>query len=177
MIELEKEEKLIAKFRKHSFYIVIKIIGLVILAILGFLVFFPMLTGLFKGFPGDINYLIFFFYLIYLSVLWVLGFIFWTEYYLDMWILTDQRLIDVEQRGLFSREVSSLRLDRIQDVKVEVVGVIDTFLHIGTIHVQTAGSEKEFIIPSAKSPEVAKRKILEVHNKELNEIKTVRITN
>ena len=177
MIHLDKEEKLIAKFRKHPFYIAIKIIGLVILAILGFAVLFPILESLFRGLAGDTTYLVYFFYFMYLSILWVLGFIFWTEYYLDMWILTDKRLIDVEQRGLFSREVSSLRLDKIQDVKVEVVGVIDTFLHIGTIHVQTAGSEKEFVIPSAKSPEVVKRQILDAHNTNLDTVKTVRIAN
>ncbi len=113
----------------------------------------------------------------YLTVLWVVGFVVWTDYYLDMWLLTDKRLIGVEQKGLFSREVSSLRLDRIQDIKVEISGVLDTFLHIGTVHVQTAGSEKEFMIPMARDPEHIKEQILLAHNTQIEAVQTVRLQN
>ena len=116
-------------------------------------------------------------YFIFLTVVWNIGFIMWTDYYLDIWILTDKRLVDVEQKRLFSREISSLRLDRIQDMKLEISGFIDTFLRIGSVHVQTAGSEKEFVIKNAKNPERVKELILAAHNKQIEEIKTVRIEN
>lgn len=176
MIYLEKDEKLVAVFRKHLFYIGVKIVGLIILGLIPLLVM-PFIESIVVEGQENIQYLITWIYMLYLAVLWVIGFVMWTEYYLDMWLLTDKRLIDVEQIGLFAREISSLRLDRIQDVKVQVVGILDTALHIGTVHVQTAGSEKEFVIPSAKAPNEIKRVILDAHNKKMEEVKTVRVEN
>jgi len=74
-----------------------------------------------------------------------LAFRLWIDYYLDMWILTDKRLIDIEQTGLFQREVSEIPLFRIQDMTVSISGFLATFLKFGTIAVQTAG-EKDFHI-------------------------------
>lgn len=87
----------------------------------------------------------------------------WTDYYLDVWILTDKRLIDVEQRGLFHRKVSSLDLRNIQDIKIETKGLIATFLKFGDIHVQTAGADREFVIREAYNPELVKRQLTEAY--------------
>src|SRR3989338_3096464 len=38
------------------------------------------------------------------------------DYYLDVWIVTNERIINIEQRGLFSRTVSEQKLYRVQDV-------------------------------------------------------------
>ncbi len=82
---------------------------------------------------------------LYLLVL--LGFLFlsWMDYYLDMWIVTDRRLIDIEQHGLFNREIGEIPMYRIQDITIEVKGLIETLLKFGTIRIQTAG-EREFLI-------------------------------
>ena len=127
--------------------------------------------------PDQSFHFFFLLYFVFLVILWNVGFVMWTDHYLDMWILTDKRLIDVEQRGLFSREVSSLRLDKIQDMKLEVLGLVNTFVGMGSIHVQTAGSEKEFVIKNTKNPEQIKELILSAHNKQIEEVKTVRIEN
>jgi len=177
MISLDHDEKLIKIYRKHNFYIGIKIFGLILMGLVPFLLY-PFFESLIPGIFGTSSiYLSIWIYSMYLTILWVIGFVLWTEYYLDMWVLTDKRLIDVEQIGLFSREISSLRLDRIQDVKVETLGVLNTILHIGTLHVQTAGSEKEFIIPAAKSPHKAKAQIMSFHHDQVEAIKTVRVEN
>src|SRR3989344_3933660 len=155
MIQLAADENLIAVFRKHNFYFAVKIFSLIILALLP-LFLYPVLLTVNAIAVSGINYLLLFFYVIFITLLWITGFVFWTNYYLDIWILTDKSLIDVEQIGLFSREVATLRLDKIQDIKVEVSGILDTMLHIGTVHVQTAGNEKEFVIPQVDSPDQVK---------------------
>ena len=40
----------------------------------------------------------------------------WLDYYLDIWVITDERIVNIEQKGLFSREISTQQLYRIQDV-------------------------------------------------------------
>lgn len=76
--------------------------------------------------------------LAYLLVLWI-------AYYLDVWIITDQRLIDIEQHGLFHREISEIAMDRVQDVTIEIPGFIPTLLQFGNIKIRTA-SQGEFTI-------------------------------
>jgi uncharacterized membrane protein YdbT with pleckstrin-like domain len=174
MFKIDENEKLILVIRKHPLYIIIEILILVVFSILPFILFssFGFLLNIETV---DIIYLYMFFYSLFLGILWAVGFVSWTNYYLDMWVLTDKRLISVDQRGLFSREISSLRLDKIQDVKVEVKGIIDTLLHIGSIHVQTAGVEKEFIIHNSRSPNKVREDILWAHNRQIESVKTVRL--
>lgn len=89
-----------------------------------------------------------FFLTLYFMGLFLFLFIFWVNYYLDVWIVTTQRLIDIEQKGLFSREIAEMRLSRIENVTVEVSGFIQTMLGFGDIKVETAGISK-FIIKDA----------------------------
>src|SRR3989344_1980293 len=177
MLELDQDEILIKVFRKHIFHFLTQIFGLIIIALLP-LVAYPFVESfLFPDSPARFAYFSLFIHFMFLMVLWNIGFVIWTDYYLDMWILTDKRLIDVEQKGLFSREVSSLRLDRIQDIKLQVLGLVHTFMGMGSVHVQTAGSEKEFVIHNIKKPEQVKEFILSAYNKQMEETKTAQAEN
>ncbi len=114
-------------------------------------------------------------YSLWLLILWIGFFIAWTNYVLDYWVVTNERLIDVEQISLFSRKVSALSLDRIQDVTVETRGIVHSLLHIGTLHVQTAGAHKEFHITDIHFPYEVKNALLAAAQKKADRIKTVRI--
>ena len=67
-----------------------------------------------------------------------------TDYYLDVWIVTDHRILDINHTGLFNRDISELRLSKIQDVTIKIKGVFPTFLDYGDLIVQTAAEEKKF---------------------------------
>ncbi|MFH0804763.1 MAG: PH domain-containing protein [Patescibacteria group bacterium] len=87
----------------------------------------------------------------------------WVNYYLDLWVVTTERVINIEQRGIFSRVVSELRLDRIQDVSSEVSGVLASLFRYGTIQLQTASETTRFSFRQIPHPERAAREILELH--------------
>jgi uncharacterized membrane protein YdbT with pleckstrin-like domain len=77
----------------------------------------------------------------------------WTSYYLDLWILTDRRIIVIDQLGYFNRKVSNFRLERLQDINVSIAGLIPTLLNYGTIRAQTASaSENNFISYNLPDP-------------------------
>lgn len=99
----------------------------------------------------------------------------WTDFYLDVLVVTDHRIINIEQKALFARETSSLHLDKIQDVSVEVFGILATFLSFGNLKIQTAGEMEEFIIKGIKDPDAIKQTILEQHEKAMIKLRTVRI--
>jgi uncharacterized membrane protein YdbT with pleckstrin-like domain len=82
---------------------------------------------------------------LYLGLLMAFLFFEWADYYLDTWIITSRRIIDVEQNGLFDRHIAEIPLSRVQDITIEVKGLIETLLHFGTIRIQTAG-ERDFFI-------------------------------
>lgn len=85
---------------------------------------------------------------IYILTLMLFLFIIWADYYLDIWIITSKRIIDIEQRGLFDRSISEFSLANVQDVTIEISGVVQTLLKFGNLHVQTA-SENNFVIKDA----------------------------
>ena len=85
------------------------------------------------------------------------------DYYLDVWIITNQRLIDIEQKGFFNRSVSELDLKKIQDITSSVSGAIPTMFGFGNIHIQTAAEENKFEIKSVPHPVTARRKIIELY--------------
>lgn len=93
----------------------------------------------------------------YLGV-WVFLWNAWVDYYLDVWLVTSERVLSLEQRGLFNRVVAELRLSRVQDVASHVKGFWPTILHFGDVKVQTAGEEPNFDLRDIPKPyEVAER--------------------
>jgi hypothetical protein len=61
----------------------------------------------------------------------------WIGWYFSVFIVTDQRLIQITQKGLFSRSVVDMGLNQIQMVNYEVAGLQETLLGFGTITMQT----------------------------------------
>jgi uncharacterized membrane protein YdbT with pleckstrin-like domain len=115
--------------------------------------------------PGNVPALILFFYSLWLLFLWASFFVQWTKYYLDVWYVTEKRIIDVAQKKIFDREISNLRFDKIQDVTIDVHGFIPTLLGFGNIKVQTAGEDnKDFMMDTVRHPDEVRRVIFSQHN-------------
>lgn len=61
----------------------------------------------------------------------------WLGWYFSVFIMTDQRFIQITQRGFFHRSVADLGLNQIQSVNYAVSGFQETLLGFGTIMMQT----------------------------------------
>ena len=81
-----------------------------------------------------------FFLALYLAGLLAYILVVWLDYYLDVWIITTERIIDIEQLTLFHREITEMPLDRIQNVTIEIPGFLATVMKFGNIKIQTAGA-------------------------------------
>jgi signal transduction histidine kinase len=88
----------------------------------------------------------------YLLFIWLFFFFSFIDYYLDIWIITNERIINVEQQGFFSRIISEQRLFRVQDVTSEVVGFMPTFFKYGNVYVQTAAEKDRFAFEQVPDP-------------------------
>ena len=141
-IKLEDDERVLKVVRKHWFIITIELVGVGFMALLPLLTWISIVIGQGQGWLtwtiADYGVL-----LLFSSILWwiiciMVAAMIWTHYYLDLWVITDRRLIVIQQLGFFNRKTSNFRLERLQDVKVRVVGIIATLLNFGTIRAQTA---------------------------------------
>jgi Bacterial PH domain len=155
-IQLEADEKVITVIRKHWWVLARQLIFVTTLALLP--LFIPLLFSIIGSITPLVNtnpvttaistHLaeLSFLYTFWLLLLWMFLANFWTDYYLDLWAVTNKRVVLVDQRGFFRRFISSFRLERLQDMNIEINGVIPTLLDFGTIEAQTAGGSNEKFI-------------------------------
>ena len=159
MLQLHEHEEIVLVIHKHWFVMARTIILFFVFIIVPPLVltFLPFLTHNFD--QTLVQPTVNFFLALYIMVLFLFLFLAWMDIYLDMWVITNERIIDVEQQGLFRRQVAEIPIKHVQDVTIEIKGVVETFLKFGTIRIQTAG-EREFRIDYAPNLYEAKDLIL-----------------
>lgn len=160
MLTLSVNERILIVLRRHWWTMVTPSLLTAFLALLPavWVTFLPATIPFFQeaGKP-----LLSFLTTIYFMGILLFALIVWMDYYLDVWIVTNERVIDIEQRNLFSRTISEIPMERIQNVSIEVHGVVETILKFGDIMVQTAGQEAPFMIP--KVPNLYEAKDLILH--------------
>ena len=173
MPPLEDKEKILYTARKHWFILAGETAFISVLAVLpGLFLFAPHLLPLelvatikeIINFQGSFTLSILFLWTLELLVLLIVFFLFWTDYYLDVWFVTNLRVVAIEQRGLFNRSVSTFRLDMIQDATVKVPGILATILRFGTVEVRTASNDS-FKFKGSAHPNELKQLIVEEHHR------------
>ncbi len=167
MIKLDKNEKVLLEARKHWFILFTETFFLLFLLLLPVFLFVGIKIlniQQYVKFTGEGIFLSIIVIAVWFLFIWIIFFVIWTNYYLDILLVTNKRIIDIEQKGLFSREVSTFRLDRIQDITVEVRGVLATLLDFGDVHIQTAGERRDFTAKGVPHPSIIKRKIRNAYN-------------
>lgn len=89
-----------------------------------------------------------------LHVVFVLNFFMthWVLWYMDAWLITRDRLIDIELISLFNRRMSQIGFNQIQDVRVDVSGYLGNLFNYGNIRVQSAGRDTFFELAAIPKP-------------------------
>ncbi len=88
----------------------------------------------------------------------------WITWYFSVFIVTDQRFIQITQKGLFHRAVADLSLTQIQSVNYEVSGLEETLLGFGTIKMQTYVGDLN--LHDVHKPAKIQKKLLTILRKE-----------
>lgn len=153
LIKPKNQEEILLIVRRHWFDILkqLFLIFIMVLTLIGSYSYLPLL------FPGltdnaAFNSVFIFMENLFAMLIWLLFFLIWIDYYFDVWVITNKRVVDVRQNGLFSREVSELQIEKIQDITTEVHGVIPTFLNYGNVYIQTAGERERFVFANVPDP-------------------------
>lgn len=169
-LNLDPGETIVLEVRRHWFVFVLRTFFILLLAVIP-LVLYGVIVQIapqsVAAFFNDNFFVALFLYSVWILFLWMTLFIQWTDYYLDVWYITEKRIIDVEQKGIFHREVSNLRFDKVQDISIKVRGIIATFMKFGDLHVQTAAeNSRGFVMKNAARPDEVRRVIFSSHNRE-----------
>ena len=161
-------EKVLIFLRRHWFVLfkgsLIYLLLLIIPIILYY--FIDEINSLLKN-PNYFNLAILAASIYYLFV-WLFLYNGFIDYYLDVWIVTNKRVISIEQKNLFARTIAVKELRRLQDATSEIKGFLPTFLNYGDVFIQTAGEKERFIFKQVPHPSWIAQQIVELVQKEKN---------
>ncbi|MFH1822479.1 MAG: PH domain-containing protein [Patescibacteria group bacterium] len=157
------DEKIIKVLRRDVFILFKKIVLFMFLILLPFAFFYFIIQSQNNLLSGQLSYpVIVLGTSAYYLFIWLFFFFSFIDYYLDIWIITNERIIDVQQEGFFSRTIAEQRLYRIQDVTSEVHGFFPTILKYGEVYVQTAGTKQRFIFYEVPLPDQVRNTIIKL---------------
>ena len=98
-----------------------------------------------------------------LTMYWVsfLLFIFlsWVNDELDLFVITNERVIGIEQIGALTRQVTECSLDKVQEVNSSVSGILPTLFGYGKVDIHTASETSNMNVTYAPNPVENARKI------------------
>lgn len=73
-------------------------------------------------------------------------------WFYNVYIVTDERIIDIDFSSLIYKNVSAAKIDKVEDITAETSGVIESIFDFGTIIIQTAAEKNEFEFEDVPHP-------------------------
>jgi hypothetical protein len=162
----QPNEKILIVVREHWFRLFVKLVVVFVLMLLPY----SMRTLLGDQLPildtaqGEalVSLVLQFYYLALLISL----FIIWILYYLNLHIVSEERIVDINQVGLLNHVVSELNIETIEDVSSETTGLFGNILNYGTVFIQTAGATERFQFEKVPNPAYIASVILELYEQQ-----------
>ena len=114
---------------------------------------------------GEMRSLFLFGEITFILAVWLYGFLVWIDYYFDIWIITDERIINIEQKGLFMRQISEADYTKIQDVTAQIEGFLPTVINYGDVYIQTAAEKERFVFRTISRPYQIKDLLMQLARK------------
>lgn len=73
-------------------------------------------------------------------------------WFFSVYIITDERVIDVDFHNLLHKDVSSAKINNVEDVTSVVGGTLRSIFNYGTVIIQTAGSQQQIEFEDVPQP-------------------------
>lgn len=162
-LELQKNERVIMYIRKHIFFLLIDIFKIIIIFILPvfgiwflqYVDFFPSINIFGISLVNMSDIVVY----IWAVLCWLFLAEKFTKYALNFWVLTNKRIVESDLTKLFERRLSVLELPDVEDITLQMNGLIGNMIGFGSLEVQTAGAKREFIATNISNPVFAQETI------------------
>jgi hypothetical protein len=167
MLEFDDNENMLYEVRKHWF-------GLFLLELTGFfisivlLVSCIVLASTFDGEPGS-SVRVALVGLGVVSSLLGLGFtaILATLYKNNVIYVTNEKVAEVQYKGLFNKSISQLSIGDVQDISVKQTGIPAHIFNYGTLVIETSGEQQNYTFSYVPRPYEASKVIVQAHEDNL----------
>ncbi len=135
----EEGEDIVLVLRAHIIYF----IPFILASMLAFIVPLVLLANLGGSEYGSVSmYMGFFVFGVLLSIsIFITGLVKW---FYNVFIITDQRIIDVQLESVFTHSYKEAQLEKIEDITHKHIGLISTIFDAGNIYIQTASKSRDF---------------------------------
>ncbi len=87
------------------------------------------------------------------------------HWFFNIYVVTNERLVDIDFVNLLYKEFSEARLEKIQDVSFTSRGLLAATFNFGNVKVQTAGEQPNFTFDAVPDPDEVVRTISELAQK------------
>lgn len=74
-------------------------------------------------------------------------------WFFNIYILTDERVVDVDFQNIFFRKISTAKTEEIQDINIQSSGSFETFFGYGSVFIQTAAEVSQFDFMYVPNPD------------------------
>jgi hypothetical protein len=150
-LALQDGEQVMASVRRHWLYLWPRLVFMTLVALVppAAIAFLMSEAGAYEGVGAQAFWVAAGLYLVFWAVR---IFLTWYSYNHDVWIVTNQRLIDSHKKHPFSLKLSSADLVNVQDMTVERDGILRTIFDFGDIVCQTAAEGTDFRLAGIPNP-------------------------
>jgi uncharacterized membrane protein YdbT with pleckstrin-like domain len=159
----ESDEQIFIYVRRHPIAFLPIFMTILLMTILGLVMiyFIGLLSG--GAFSSNSELFLSSGFLLFMALFTLIEFF---DFYFDLHIVTDRRIIDIDQEKLFNRNVGELLLDDVQDVDAKVKGIFATLFDFGDVGIQTAGAKPNFVFEQIPHPKEVAAIILDLSDQE-----------
>ena len=170
-IIMEPGEQILAFVRKHIIgivFIYIEVLaGIAALLAFSYLIIVPTFFGNISGtgYRLLISSIIF-----ALAILIFVLFVATYIYRQNSILITNESIIQILQRSLFSRKASRVSMTDVEDVSADSMGILATMFGYGTLTIETAGEQHNFKFTHCPHPDKYAHLILETRQKYLEDL-------
>jgi len=74
------------------------------------------------------------------------------SWFFNIYIVTDERIIDINFVNILLKDISETKIDRIQDISSKTGGFVRSFFRYGDVYIQTAGPTPEICFEAVPYP-------------------------
>jgi len=149
---MEDNEKVVLLIRANRFFLYLRFLVTIVTAILFYIVMIFLLRTIGDAIDIPLGVYYFELFLITLGVtifMLITSFISW---YYDLFIISTNRILDLDVYGMGSASWTTARLENIEDVEVKNKGLLQMLLKVGDLYLQTAGKEAKIELKNINHP-------------------------
>ena len=148
---LQDEERVLMICRRHWLYLWPRTALMALFALVPIIVGVIMVqTDVYDGAAATVFWIASLVWLVYWAIPMFLN---WYRYNNDIWVITNQRIIDSTKTTPFNLKMSTADLVNVQDMTVQRDGILRTMFNFGDIICQTAADVQEFKLSAIPHPQ------------------------